>query len=273
MAQIRVGMAQLLVEPGHPDANLARAVGAVADAAAAGCGVVVLPECLDLGWMHASARTLAEPVPGPRVAALAGAAAEAGVHVAAGLVERGTGGEAGRVFNAAVLLGPDGSLLAHHRKISELEIALRLYTPGTSLAVTTTALGAVGLDVCADNLPASLSLGRALGQMGAQVVLSPSAWAVPPDHDEAADPYGGLWLGAYRALATEYRMPVVGVSNVGPVVGGDWDGWRCVGHSLAVGLDGQVLAQGPYDAEALVVVDVPLRGDEVPAPVRAARRG
>ena len=237
---VRVGMGQMLVEPGEPEANLARAVDVVRAAAAAGCAVVVLPECLDLGWTHESARTLAQPVPGPATARLA-AAAE-GVLVAAGLVER--------------------------------DIALTLYTPGTSLAVTATPVGVVGLDVCADNLPASLALGRALGQMGAQILLSPSAWAVPPDHDEAAHPYGDLWLGSYRALATEYRMPVVGVSNVGPVVGGAWDGHRCIGCSLAVGPDGEVLARGPYDAEALLIVDVPLRDpDDLPDPIRAARAG
>ena len=62
------------------------------------------------------------------------------------------------------------------------------------------------------------------------------------------------------------------MSNVGPVVGGDWDGWRCVGCSLAVGLDGDVLARGPYGEESLLVVDVPLRAaDDVPPPVVAAR--
>lgn len=263
-------MAQMLVEPGEAAANLARAEAAIGAAAAAGCAVVVLPECLDLGWTHESARTLAEPIPGPASDRLARAAGEGGVLVAAGLVER----DGDRRYNAAVLLGPDGALLARHRKVSELDIALHLYTPGLSLAVTPTPVGAVGLDICADNLPSSLALGRALGQMGAQVVLSPSAWAVPPTHDDVADPYGEPWLGAYRTLATEYRMAVVGVSNVGPVRGGDWDGWRCIGRSLAVGPAGEVLAQGPYDAEALLVVDVPLRDDdEVPPPVRAARAG
>lgn len=264
---VRVGMGQMLVEPGEPEANLARAVDVVRAAAAAGCAVVVLPECLDLGWTHESARTLAQPVPGPATARLA-AAAE-GVLVAAGLVER----DGDRLHNTAVLLA-DGAVLARHRKVSELDIALTLYTPGTSLAVTATPVGVVGLDVCADNLPASLALGRALGQMGAQILLSPSAWAVPPDHDEAAHPYGDLWLGSYRALATEYRMPVVGVSNVGPVVGGAWDGHRCIGCSLAVGPAGEVLARGPYDAEALLIVDVPLRDpDDLPDPIRAARAG
>lgn len=268
MHEIRVGMAQMLVEPGEPEANLTRAAEMVGDAARAGCDVVVLPECLDLGWTHASARSLAAPIPGPRATALAAVAAENRVMVAAGLVER----DGDRLYNTAVLISAEGEILLRHRKITELEFALRLYSVGTTLAVVPTALGVVGLDVCADNAPASIALGQALGQMGAQVLLSPSAWAVPADHDNEVEPYGSMWLESYTALATAYRMPVVGVSNVGPVLGGDWDGRRCIGCSLAVGMDGSVLARGPYGEAALLTVTVPLRApDDVPPPVRAAR--
>ena len=268
MPEVRVGMAQMLVEPGEPAANRAGAAGMGADAATGGCDVVVLPECLDLGWAHASARTHATTVPGPTTARLARIAADHRVHLAAGLVERA----GDRLYNAAVLVGPDGEILLHHRKINELTFALELYSIGTSLQVAPTPVGVVGLDICADNAPASIALGRTLGHLGAQLVLSPSAWAVPAGHDNATDPYGAMWVESYTTLAREYRMPVIGVSNVGPVLGGPWDGRRCIGCSLAVGLDGEVLAQGPYDVEALVVVDVAVRdADEVPEPVRRAR--
>lgn len=268
MAEVRVGMAQMLVEPGNRAANLARVARMVGDAAGRRCDVVVLPECLDLGWMHESARTEATAIPGPTTAALTGLAVEHGVMIAAGMVER----DGERLYNSAVLISAEGALLARHRKINELQIALGLYSVGATLGVVGTAIGDVGLSICADNAPRSIALGRSLAHMGAQVLLSPSAWAVPPDHDDAADPYGAMWLESYTALATEYRMPVIGVSNVGPVVGGAWDGWRCIGCSLAVGPDGEVLARGPYDQEALLVVDVPLRAaDDVPDPVRAAR--
>jgi len=266
--EMRVGMAQMLVEPGEPVANLARAAEMVRDAARAGCDVVVLPECLDLGWTHASARTLAAPIPGPRAAALAAVAREHRVMIAAGLVER----DGDRLYSSAVLISAAGDLLLRHRKITELELALQLYSVGTTLAVAPTSLGVVGLDICADNAPASIALGQALGHMGAQVLLSPSAWAVPADHDNEVEPYGSMWRESYAALATAYRMPVIGVSNVGPVVGGEWDGRRCIGCSLAVGAVGAVLAQGPYGEAALLTVTVPLRApDDVPPPVRAAR--
>src|SRR4051812_30786021 len=98
---IRIGMAQTLVEGGQPGPNLDRAVLALREAAGRGCRIVVLPECLDLGWTDPSARKLAQPIPGPHFQRLVDAARSAGVYVAAGLVERhGT-----RLFNSAVLIG------------------------------------------------------------------------------------------------------------------------------------------------------------------------
>ena len=256
MRDVRVGMGQMLVEPGQREANLARAGDVVRQAALAGCDVVVLPECLDLGWTHESARTRATAVPGPVTDVFADLAASNGVMLAAGLVE--AAGQ--RLYNSAVLVSAQGEVLLHHRKINELDFALRLYSVGSTLGVAETPVGVVGLTICADNSPSSPALGHALGHMGAQLIVSPSAWAVPPDHDNGTDPYGGMWEESYGAIARAHGMPVIGVSNVGPVVGGEWDGWRCIGCSLAVGPDGEVLAKGTYGegAEELLVVTVPL---------------
>ena len=117
-------------------------------------------------------------------------------------------------------------------------------------------LGAIGLNICADNFPASLALGRTLGQMGSELLLSPCAWAVDADHDNGSRPYGDLWLESYSILAREFQMPVIGVSCVGPITSGPWAGRKCCGSSLAMGPDGEVLARGPYDEEALIVVEV-----------------
>src|SRR5687768_14212468 len=113
----QIGMAQILVEGGRPQANLGRAVDAVGRAASRGCRLVVLPECLDLGWTDPSARDLAQPIPGPHAYLLGEAAHAHQIFVAAGLVERA----GDRRFNAAVLFGPAGDLLLHHRKINELD--------------------------------------------------------------------------------------------------------------------------------------------------------
>jgi predicted amidohydrolase len=253
----RIGMAQMLVAGAQPAANLERAEAFVRDAAAKGCRLVVLPECMDLGWTDPSARELAQPIPGAHSQRLAQAAKEAGVFIVAGLVERA--GE--RLYNAAVLIDPRGQILLVHRKINELEIAHDLYSIGDRLAVAHTDLGTLGISICADNFPNSLAIGHVMARMGAQLLLSPSAWAVDADHDNRANPYGERWRRAYGELGRLYDLPVVGVSNVGWLTDGPWKGRKAIGCSLATNHRGEILAEGPYgeSAEALIVIDVELR--------------
>jgi len=250
---VRVGMAQMLVEGGQPEANLRRAVRMVREASGMGAQIVVLPECLDLGWTHPSARKVAQPVPGPHSERLADAAIDAGVYVVAGLVER----EGDRIYNSAVLIYPDGRIMLKHRKINELSIAFDLYETGTSLAVAETPIARIGVNICADNFRGSLVLGHSLGRMGAQVLLSPSAWAVQADHDNTKEPYGPFWIDSYSELARLYEMPVIGVSNVGPMEAGPWAGMKCIGASIAVGHDGALVRQLSCgeQAEELAVVE------------------
>ncbi len=254
---MRLAMGQMLVEGGQPVANLARAVEMIREAADRGAHLVVLPECLDLGWTDSSALSLAEPIPGRFSQILAEAASKFGIFVVAGLVE----GTEGSRYNAAILLSPAGEILLKHRKINELAIAHHLYATGDRLGVSKTSLGVVGLNICADNAPGSLVLGHALARMGAEILLSPSAWAVPHDYDPVQIPYGAQWKAAYRHLAEAYAMPVIGVSNVGEIRHGAWQGWRCIGNSLAVDAQGNVLATGSFGEHAAecILVDVDVK--------------
>lgn len=253
----RIGMAQILVEGARPEANLARAESYIHDAASRGCKLVVLPECLDLGWTDPCAPQLAQPIPGPHSQQLAEAAKEGGIYVVAGLVERA--GE--KLFNAAVLIAPTGELLHVHRKINELDIALDLYSVGDRLGVVPTELGMLGINICADNFANSLAIGHVLARMGAQILLSPSAWAVDANHDNEAEPYGELWKRSYSDLGRLYDLPVVGVSHVGWLTAGPWKGRKAIGCSLATNACGEVVARGKYGeaAEELIVVDIELR--------------
>jgi predicted amidohydrolase len=249
-------MAQILVEGAQPFANLERAEAFVRDAGSKSCHLVVLPECLDLGWTDPSARQLAQPIPGPYTQRLAQSAMKAGVFVVAGLVERA----GDYLYNAAVLIDPRGQILLVHRKINELDIAHDLYSIGDRLAVAHTELGTLGISICADNFPNSLAIGHVLARMGAQILLSPSAWAMEADHT-IQHPFGERWRRAYGELGRLYDLPVIGVSNVGWLTDGPWKGRKAVGRSLATNCRGEIVAEGPYgeSAEALIVVDVELR--------------
>ena len=257
----RIGMAQMLVVGAQPAANLDRAEAAIRGAADKGCRLVVLPECMDMGWTDPSARRLAQPIPGPHSQRLAQSAKDSGIFVVAGLVERADD----RLYNAAVLIDPRGQILLVHRKINELDIAHDLYAIGDRLAVAHTELGILGISICADNFPNSLAIGHVLARMGAQLLLSPSAWAVDAEYDNMAVRYGERWRRAYGELGRLYDLPVIGVSNVGWLANGPWKGRKAIGCSLATNNRGEILAEGPYgeSAEALIVVEVE------PRPLRA----
>jgi predicted amidohydrolase len=251
----RIALAQMHVSGGDPVGNVRRARDFIARGAAGGANVVVLPEALDCGWTHPSARELATPVPGVGTfAGLATAAAKHRVYVCSGLTER----SGDRVYNAAVLISPEGTLLLHYRKLNELDIAHDVYDQGNCLGVARTPLATFGLMICADGFATGHVVSRTLALMGADVILSPSAWAVSAGHDNAKTPYGQEWHNCYAPVAREHGLWVVGVSNVGPITGGPWKGRRCIGCSLVVGPDGREVLQGPYgeDAEALLVLDV-----------------
>lgn len=248
-------MVQMRVDGGKPEANVERALARIAEAAKAGANVVVLPEALNLGWTHPSAEKLSELIPdGPTCQALREAAVENSIFVCAGLVER-TGD---KVFNSAVLFDPGGELLIDHRKINELDIAAPPYSIGDRLKVVDCALGRVGVIICADALAEGQVITRTLGLMGAKLILSPSSWAVPADHDQLANPYGQLWFDNYAPVAKALGLTIVGVSNVGPIEGGPWDGRICIGNSIAVGPAGETLAVGPFGmfADEILYIDV-----------------
>ena len=255
MTTFTIALAQIPVIGGQPVENLRCAVEAIARAAAAGATIVLLPEALDCGWCHSSALTDAGPIPdGNACQQLRAAAKSHGLYVCAGLIER----TPDHLFNSAILISPAGEILLHHRKINELPLAHHLYAKGDRLAVAHTPLGTLGLMICADGFATGQVISRTLGQMGAQLILSPCAWAVPPHHDNTRTPYGQLWLDNYGPVAQEYHLWIAATSNVGHLTHGEWTGHPCIGCSLVIGPHGQPTLRGPYgaDAAALLLLEV-----------------
>lgn len=258
-----LALAQMLVTPGNVAGNLARAEARIATAAAQGADIVLLPEALDCGWAHPSARELAGEIPnGDACRQLRAAAKQSGVFVCAGLVERESRStpHGTRFFNSAVLIEPRGEVILHYRKINELDFARELYSVGDRLGVAETPWGRVGLMICADAFVPGQAISRSLAMMGAKFILSPCAWAVPADHDNVREPYGQLWLDNYGPVAREFGVWIAGCSNVGPITAGEWAGRRCIGNSLVCAPQKLVAARGAYGdaADEIVMVRVEL---------------
>jgi predicted amidohydrolase len=254
-SKFRLALIQMQVEGGQPRENVARAVGFIAQAASAGAQVVLLPEAFTLGWTHPSALELAEAIPaGPSCQALMAVAAEHGVYVCAGLIER----DGETVFNSAVLIDPQGQVVLLHRKLNELEIAHDLYAQGDRLGVVHTPFGTIGLMICSDAFAPGQVIGRTLGMMGADVILSPSSWAVPANHDNRKTPYGSLWLEHYSAVARDFQIWIAGVSNVGWLRSGPWQGQQCIGCSMVISPNGEPALFGEFGvtAEQILYADI-----------------
>ena len=262
----RLAMVQMYVEGGALDINLKHASERIEEAAKNGADIALLPEVMDLGWTHSSALKLAYPVPGGTTFnILSEAARKNNIYVCAGIVEK----DGDKIYNTAVLIDNQGKFLIKHRKLNELDIAHNLYAQGDRLNVCHTQFGTIGIHICADAFAKDRVLTRALGYMGADIILSPSSWAVPPDHDNLKEPYGDEWNMVYEPVAKEFRMWIVGVSNVGPVTDGPWKDWNCIGSSLVIDPDGKEVLQGTYgvNADTIMYVDIttlerPARGTD-----------
>lgn len=246
---LKIGMIQMNVVFSEAEKNLAHAGKLIKEAKDKGAQICVLPECLDLGWGNPDAAQYAEPIPGRISNQLGEMAKENAIYLVAGITEKA--GE--KIYNTAILISDDGSILLKHRKINVLTGVEDVYSIGDRLGVAETKYGKIAIDICADNAGNSLSIGMTLGRMGADILLSPCAWAVRPDRDVKKEPYGEEWHKPYKTLSSTFAIPVVGVSNVGKVEKGSWAGWKAIGNSIAYGSNGKLLAELSYGEQAEVV--------------------
>ena len=252
----KLALLQMCVEGGNPQKNLAEAGKLIAQAAESGANVVLLPEMMDLGWTHPSVLTQAQSISdGETSRLLSRLARQYGLYICAGLSEI----ESGIIYNAAVLIDPAGEIILKHRKINELDIGRPFYSPGDRLNVCRTPLGTFGLMICADAAAGGQVLSRSLALMGADIILSPCAWAVPASHDNEAEPYGQEWLSAYQPVARDFSVWIAGCSYVGRLDAGPWQGWNAIGCSLVVDPRGEVAIKGSYGETASEILYVDIR--------------
>jgi len=174
---MRIALAQLGAGP-DKQANLQRMVAATGEAARAGAGLVLFPECAMAALPpEQSLVPLAEGLDGPFVAALARAARGGDLAVVAGMFE--TAQDDDRVYNTVVALDAGGELLGAYRKIhlydafGYRESDRMLPGDGDTLVFSLDGI-AFGVQTCYDVRFPELS--RHLVARGAEVLLLPAAW-------------------------------------------------------------------------------------------------
>jgi len=243
----RIGIGQISIAMGDKQVNIRAIEQAIEVAAAARCDLLILPECALTGWLSPAARTAAEPIPGPVTAMLSHRARQHGLALVVGLEEQ----EQSRLYNSAVLIDREGSILLKHRKINELAVGLQLYSKGTSLKAVELDGVTVGIDICADSWTPHLV--ESLHLMGAQIIFSPCAWAIEPGGEAA----NVDWIShIYRSLTLDKSLYLITANGVGPVTQGPWQGKVLQGDSLVFGPNGQKVLQGPTNSADLLLCDL-----------------
>jgi N-carbamoylputrescine amidase len=198
-----------------------------------------------------------EQLPGGPTHELAAAlAAEHGVHVHASLFERAEAGD-GLGLNTAILVAPDGGLLARTRKLHIPVTAGyyedRYFRPGPAgadaFAVAELEGVKLGLPTCWDQWFPELA--RAYSLAGAEVLVYPTAIGSEPDHPEFdTQP---LWERVIVANGIANGVFMVAVNRTGsePPL-------RFYGSSFISDPYGRVLVQAPRDQPAVLVADLDL---------------
>jgi nitrilase len=192
---------------------------------------------------HARWFDQAVDVPGPACAALGAIAREHACFLAIPVNER----EGGTIYNTILYFGPDGALLAKHRKLVATggERLVWGSGDGSTLAVIDTPFGRVGGLICWENY---MPLARAaMYEQHIDVLLAPT-W----DNSH-------LWPLSMQHIAKEGRCYVLGITSCqrGSDVPTDIPGrddfytdddWMSRGNSIIVDPSGNVLA-GPLTGE------------------------
>jgi deaminated glutathione amidase len=246
--RIRVACVQM-TSRADKAANLEAAERLVAQAAATGADIVLLPEKWngigDAAFYHETAEPLDN---GESVAAMSTWARTHGITLVGGsIVELREGRE--KRSNTSLVFDSDGEIVATYRKIHlfDVEVGGVVYReseseePGDEAVVADAEDWRLGLSVCYDvRFP---ELYRILTLEGAQLVTVPAHFTTPTGKDH--------WHVLLRARAIENQLYVAAAAQIGETLPGK----PAYGRSLIVDPWGLVIAQAP-DEETVVSAEL-----------------
>jgi predicted amidohydrolase len=164
---LRAAAVQMDAAPAPTAERLSRAADLVAEAAASGVDLIVLPELFNTGYQYDDRNyALAEPITGPTATWMRDQAAAHHVHLAGTFLL--LDGDA--VFNTALLVAPDGRTWRYD-KIFPFGWERAYFREGDRITIADTDLGRLGMMICWDSAHAGLWQ-RYAGQIDALLVMS-----------------------------------------------------------------------------------------------------
>ena len=172
MTEIRISLLHLALKAGDLQTNYELLEQGIHIAAAAGSDWVVAPELSISGYQFIDVigTDWIDGQPDKWTTKLCELTGSLKLIVLFGHVERA---EAGKLYNSAFLVNQEGAVVGHHRKINTH--AETWASSGQSAQPITWNGIKIGVLICADSYTSESA--RALRSKGAQMLVSPSAWA------------------------------------------------------------------------------------------------
>lgn len=263
------GVAQIGADPFDPLASAAKVAATIRRAAGDGVALLVFPEACIGGYPKGASfstpvgmrlpegreafrryHEAAIDLHGPELALVAEAAAETGMVVVLGVIER----EGGTLYCTALTFDGARGLAGRHRKLmpTAAERLIWGFGDGSTMEAVQTRLGTVGAVICWENYMPALRMH--MYAQGVTLYCAPTA----DDRDS--------WLSSMRHIALEGRCFVLTAcqfirrgaypADYDCALGNDPETVLMRGGSAIVGPLGQVLAGPDFDGEAVLTAQI-----------------
>jgi len=240
--KIKIAAAQIEPKLMKIEDNLNKLLRAAKEAADKSADLVVFPECCLTGYVFNSrqeALPFAETVPGPSTKKVVSLCQELNMHIVFGLLEKGDD----RLFNAAVLAGPQGALWRYRKNHLPFQGVDRFADTGNEpFRVYQTTIGNIGLQICYDIVFPESS--RIMTLLGADIIVLSTNFA-----ERICDNLAHV----ISARAIENRVHVVSCNRVGIERGNSFGGL-----SKIVAASGRILAVASPHREEIIYGEVSL---------------
>lgn len=249
---MKLALLQMDVTLGRPEANLAKASSLIEEAVEQKPDVIILPEMWNTGYDLEHLEKTADRDGEPCARAIGRLARKYNVNIVAGSVAditAGNTGSADKTGNTSYIFNRAGEEIARYSKVHLFGLMKegKYLTRGNVRASFYLDQVCCGTIICYDlRFP---ELTRALALDGIRILFVPAQWPNPRMYP---------WRALLVARAIENQMFVVGVNRVGRE-----DKTEFFGHSMVVGPQGEVLAEGSEREEIIYAEIDPHETDKI----------
>ncbi len=237
---IKIAGVQMDVTIGDVDGNIQNIIERFRTTNSENAKLTVFPECALTGYCFndlEEAKQFAESVPGPATDRLAAACKDLNAYMVVGMLEL----DGTDVYNAAVLIGPEG-VIANYRKVHLPYLGVDMFTSFGDRAFAVHNAGDVNVGMLICYVASFPEATRCLAMDGADLICLPTNW--PPGAETTAD-------YTINSRAVENAVYFAAINRVG-----NERGFSFIGRSSICDPNGNTLVKAETRGEEILYAEI-----------------